>query len=72
MLNTEQQMAADCMAQHIKTFREQFLRGEQADFGTPCSECQYNRRCNYEWLSIMQPLLENSSVEISMALSEPN
>lgn len=72
MLNTECQKAADCMAQHIKTFRGQFLREEKADFGAPCSECRYNHQCNYEWLKIMQPILENSSVEISMVLTEQN
>lgn len=70
MLNLEQQMAADCMAQHIRAFRGQFLRGEQADFGAPCSECLYNRRCSYEWLNVMQPILKNSNIEISMALTE--
>lgn len=68
MLNLEQQMAADCMAQHIKTFREQFLRDEQANFGMPCSECRYNFQCNYKWLEIMQPILEESNVKINMIL----
>lgn len=69
-MNTGQQKAIDCMAQHIKTFREQFLRGGKADFGEPCNECRYNRQCNYEWLEIMQPFLENSSVEIRMVSND--
>lgn len=65
-MNTGQQKAIDCMAQHIKAFRKQFLREEKADFGEPCNECRYNCQCNYGWLEIMQPFLEKSCVEIRM------
>lgn len=72
MPDTKKKMATDCMAQHIKIFREQSLKDEKADFGRPCSECQYNHRCSFEWLEIMQPILEKTSVEINMVLTERN
>lgn len=68
----ERQKAADCMAQHIKTFRNQCMNNEFADFGVPCAECQYNHQCDFEWLTVMQPILKNSSVKISMVLKEQN
>lgn len=70
MVDKKQQRAADCIAQHIKTFGEQSLSGIRADFGAPCTECQYIRQCDYEWYDIMKPILENSNVKISTDLSE--
>lgn len=61
--------SATCIAQHIETFRKQALRDEKADFGEPCQNCPMNKECNFDWLSIMLPLLEDSMVKIRKVLS---
>lgn len=62
----------DCALQHIKVFRAQALKGEAADFGEPCQTCIYAKDCNFEWLSILSPLLNQSEVKINMAVQEPS
>lgn len=70
MVDTKPQRAIDCMAQHIKTFREQSLKGIKADFGEPCAECPHSCQCSYQWLDIMEPILDNSNIKISMIFPE--
>ncbi|MCH5279715.1 MAG: hypothetical protein J1E60_08010 [Christensenellaceae bacterium] len=60
------QKAIDCAVQHIKTFHRQFCDGKPADFGEPCSKCKYVKECNFDWLSILDPILSRSSVSISV------
>lgn len=62
--------SATCIAQHIETFRKQALRDEKADFGEPCQNCPMNKDCNFDWLSIMSPVLKGSKVKISMVIPE--
>lgn len=66
----ENRKAIDCMIQHLKTFHKQSENGVLADFGEPCLECEYNKKCNYNWLSTMSPLLEQSTIKIKLARSE--
>lgn len=66
MKSAETQRALDCVAQHIKSFREQALNAQIADFGESCQKCTYAGACNYDWSSIMIPLLQESSISISM------
>lgn len=63
-------VSATCIAQHIETFRKQALRDEKADFGEPCQNCPLNKECNFDWLSIMVPLLKGSMVKISVGTQE--
>lgn len=58
--------AEDCAMQHIKAFHEQALRGEAADYGEPCMNCPYANKCDYDWNSIMLPLMERSQIKISL------
>lgn len=58
--------AEDCAMQHIKAFHEQALRGKAADYGEPCMNCPYTNECDYDWNSIMLPLMERSQIKISM------
>lgn len=60
----------DCMAQHIKAFHEQTEKERRADFAAPCETCPYKENCTFNWLSIMEPLLSQSSVQINMACLE--
>lgn len=62
--------SATCIAQHVETFRKQALRDEKADFGEPCQNCPLNKECNFEWLSIIAPLLKDSMVKISVGTQE--
>ena len=61
-------VSATCIVQHVETFRKQALRDEKADFGEPCQNCPMNKECNFDWLSIMSPLLEESLVKIRKVL----
>ncbi|MEG2504955.1 MAG: hypothetical protein RSB44_09765 [Carnobacterium sp.] len=58
--------AMDCMVQHIKVFHSQAMNEVIADFGEPCQTCPHIAGCNHNWLSTIQPLLIQSTVEISM------
>ena len=61
----------DCVLQHVKSFRKQALKKEQADFGEPCAECIHVNECvGFDWLEKWEPLLEMSNVEITVCLSK--
>lgn len=64
----ERQKANDCIIQHIHTFHEQSKYDSKADFGEPCRTCPYNGECNFDWLSVMKPLLDQSKIKIDMLL----
>lgn len=57
--------AIECMAQHIRTFLLQSWEGRKADYGEPCESCKKIKECNFDWLSIMDPLLKKSNVKIN-------
>lgn len=63
----EEQNAIECMAQHISTFLLQSLEGRKADYGEPCERCEKLKEYNFDWLSIMNPLLEKSKVKVNVA-----
>ena len=62
----KEQVAIDCMVQNIKVFLEQSTEKRQADFGEPCERCRYAGNCNFDWLSVMKPILEQSNVKINL------
>lgn len=68
---TMEQLAIDCMTQHIKEFLTQSVGKEQADFGKPCGDnCPMwrNGQCkDFDWLKNMKPILNQSRVKISVA-----
>lgn len=64
----EEHRAIDCMAQHIRTFLMQSSEGRKADYGEPCESCERLKECNFDWLSIMDPLLKKSNVKIRVVL----
>lgn len=68
--NTEGQQALDCMTQHINTFFVQSAERKTADYGEPCEKCKYIKKCKFDWLSTMHPLLKKSSVKISVVHPE--
>lgn len=62
--------AIDCMVQHIKTFHDQAVDEVVADFGEPCQTCLHIEKCSHNWLSVMEPLLGQSAIRISMVHPE--
>lgn len=64
------QKAIDCATQHIHIFFEQATEKRTADYGEPCEKCSYKNKCNYDWLTIMHPLLEKSNIKVSMVRPE--
>lgn len=66
-----EQKAIDCMVQHIKTFHEQAMDEVVADYGEPCQTCPHIKECNFDWISVMHPILSESTVKISMLIQEP-
>ena len=66
----EHRKALDCMVQHIRIFLDQSFEGRTANFGEPCERCRYLKECNLDWLSIMDPLLMQSSVGIRLVHPE--
>ena len=62
----KEQLAIDCVVQNIKVFLEQSKEERRADFGEPCEHCKYADNCNFDWLSIMKPILEKSNVKINL------
>lgn len=65
-----QQKAIDCMVQNFKTFFEQAAAEVVADFGEPCATCPYARNCDFNWLSIMQPLFSKSAIHLRLGRPE--
>ena len=65
----EHRKALDCMVQHIRIFLDQSYEGRTANFGESCERCRYLKECNLDWLSIMDPLLMQSSVGIRLVHS---
>ena len=55
-----------CAAQHIKSMREQHLRGRKSDFSAPCAKCQLNNQCSFNWLETLTPIFRESNVKISV------
>ncbi len=64
------QQALDCMVQHIGTFLNQAAERKTADYGEPCEKCKHIKVCKLDWLSTMHPLLNKSSVKISVVHPE--
>lgn len=62
--------AIDCMVQHLKQFHIQACNGKKSDFGEPCISCIHVETCNLDWLSIMQPLLAQTSIKFCIAAHE--
>ena len=60
--------ANDCALQHIKTFREQALKGTIADFGEPCQNCIHRDICKFDWFYILLPLRSRSNVKINVVV----
>lgn len=65
-----EQKIIDCAVQHIKTFHDQATDEVIADFGEPCQTCPHVRDCNYDWLSVIEPMLSKSAVKISMLIQD--
>lgn len=55
-----------CAAQHIKAMREQYLNDRKADFSAPCSKCELNSQCYFNWLETLTPIFQKSNVKISL------
>lgn len=66
---TPEQRAIDCMVQHIKMFHIQACKEAAADFSEPCEKCPYADKCDFDWLSIMDPLHSKSSISINIQLA---
>lgn len=66
MITQDTVKAIDCMTQHIVVFRAQSTHGKTADFAEPCQTCRYAKSCSFDWVSVMHPLLSQSSVHVSM------
>lgn len=66
----EYNRAIDCITQHIKIFHKQAIHEEIASFGKPCQLCPYFKECNHDWISIMNPLILHSSIQISMCMQD--
>lgn len=62
--------SVDCAVQHIKTFHSQALDEVIADFGEPCQTCIHVGTCNHNWLSVMEPMIDQSGIAISMVRPE--
>lgn len=57
-----------CITQHFVTFFEQCKGKKKADFGEPCTKCIKREECDFDWLSNVKRLLENSKVEFSLVV----
>ncbi len=56
-LTQEEIKAINCMAQHIRVFRDQASNLMLADFAEPCKYCKFAKECNYDWMEIIIPVL---------------
>lgn len=59
---TEQDvLAINCMAQHIRAFRDQAQNGMKADFSEPCSFCKRAKECTFDWVQIMDSVMKHGT-----------
>lgn len=55
-----------CIARHIKAYHRQCFDREIADFGEPCSDCEFYKTCKFDWFARMKPLFENTNITIQL------
>ena len=55
-----------CIARHIKAYHRQCFDREIADFGEPCSDCEFCKTCKFDWFARMKPLFENTNITIQL------
>lgn len=60
------QESIDCVVMHVKTFHEQAIEEEKANFVQPCELCKKNKNCNFDWIGIMSPIFDNCDNKIKM------
>lgn len=69
----EKDMAIDCAVRHIRALHHQCVEHREADFGEPCSQCQYTSKCNCDFLNTLEPLLRHTTESFILAAKkEPN
>ena len=69
----EKDMAIDCAVRHISALFHQCAEHREADFGEPCSQCQYAPTCKFDFLNSLKPLFQRTTEEFTIAVKkEPN
>ena len=69
----EKNMAIDCAIRHIHALYHQCAEHREADFGEPCSQCQYMSKCNCDFLNTLKPLFRHTTESFILAAKkEPN
>lgn len=68
-----EKVAIDCAVRHISALFHQCAEHREADFGEPCSQCQYAPTCKFDFLNSLKPLFQRTTEEFTIAVKkEPN
>ena len=63
----EEKVAIDCAVRHISAIFHQCAEHREADFGEPCSQCQYAPTCKFDFLNSLKPLFQRTTEEFTLA-----
>lgn len=66
----EEKVAIDCAVRHISALFHQCAEHREADFGEPCSQCQYAPTCKFDFLNSLKPLFQRTTEEFTLAVKK--
>lgn len=61
LIISREKVAIDCAVRHIYALYHQCIEHKEADFGEPCSQCQYMPECNCDFINKLEPLLRHTT-----------
>lgn len=65
-----EKVAIDCAVRHISALFHQCAEHREADFGEPCSQCQYAPTCKFDFLNSLKPLFQRTTEEFTLAVKK--
>lgn len=69
-IDPEKKKAITCAFCHIQAYIGQCQDKQRADIAVACEICPYSKNCFFDWLHIVQPLVELSDVRLTVLTSE--
>ena len=68
-ITPEKKKSITCTFCHVQAYIDQHQNQQKADLAVACETCPYGRECSYDWLHIMEPILNHSEVKIRLVRS---
>lgn len=52
-----------CLCLHFIEFQKSYRDKKAAELDTPCRRCKYNKTCKFDWLDIINEIVEDVTGE---------